>query len=287
MSARIATQKLRHNPMRWHGVLDLAFSRDAERTLMERRRVCMPLAVQRPFYPEGPSVCHALALHPPGGMVGGDRLDIVLELREHAEALVSTPAAAKWYRGVARATQAVNQRVDRGARLEWLPQETIVFDGAEVEQTLRVDLGQEACWLGWEITRFGRSARGESFSHGTWRTTTEVWRGGVPLWIDRQRLAGGSRLLTSAYGLAGAPVIGTLAWLGKGVTPELVAAARTRWEIIGADGEVGTTRLAEGLLCRYRGPSSAAARAWFIAVWDLLREHDGGRAACPPRIWFT
>src|SRR5258706_3932982 len=131
---------------RWHGEIDLAFHRDGNRTALERRRVRMPLALQRPFYPEGESVCHVLVLHPPGGMVGGDRLDISIDVGESAEALISTPSAAKWYRGLMRATQSVTHLVAPRARLEWLPQETIVFDGADVEQRLRVDLASEATW---------------------------------------------------------------------------------------------------------------------------------------------
>ena len=274
-------------PPAWHGCLDLGFTRAADRTVLERRRVCMPLALQRSFYPEGPAVCHALLLHPPGGMVGGDRLDITLDLSAGAEALVSTPSAAKWYRGLAPAAQTVRHRLAPGARLEWLPQETIVFDGADVQQTLRVDLALDATWCGWEITRFGRSARGETFDHGLWRMQAEVWRDGAPLWIDRQRLAGGSRLLRSAYGLAGAPVIGTFAWVGRAVSCDVVDAARAQWIDAQYAGDAGVTRLEHGMLCRYRGPSSSDARAWFTAVWNLIRRHDRGRDARPPRIWNT
>lgn len=283
----VASDRRAADPAAWHGRIDLAFSRANERTVVERRRVQMPLAVQRPFYPEGPRVCHALVLHPPGGMVGGDRLDITLEMSEHAEACVGTPAAGKWYRGGAAATQTVLHRLGAGARLEWLPQETIVFDGARVRQEARVELAPESAWLGWDITRFGRTARGEVFESGSWRMHTEVWRGRAPLWIDRQRLDGGSRLLRSGYGLAGAPVIGTFAWVGKAATPALVDAARAAWEAGDHIGESGVTRLAEGLLCRYRGSSSADARAWFAAVWNLVRAYDGRGVASTPRIWTT
>ncbi|MFL6711521.1 MAG: urease accessory protein UreD [Sulfurifustis sp.] len=282
-----ATDAHRGPRPRWHGRLALGFVRDGERTVVERRDVCMPLAMQRPFYPEGARVAHVLALHPPGGMVGGDRLDIALDVQPGAEALVSTPAAAKWYRGVARAAQQVRHRVAENGRLEWLPQETIVFDGADVEQNLRVELEAGATWFGWDITRFGRSARGERFSAGTWRMATEVWRDGAPLWVDRQRLEGGSRLLSSRFGLADAPVVGTAAWIGRVATAALVDAARAAWDDARLEGEGGVTRLEEGMLCRYRGPSSAAARSWFIAVWELLRMYDRNRPACAPRIWST
>ena len=110
---------------------------------------------------------------------------------------------------------------------------------------------------------------------------------GEPLWIDRQQLTGGSRLLDSAYGLASQPVIGTLVWIGQAATPALVDSARELWSAQADVGAAGTTRLPLGLLCRYRGPSSSAARRWFTAVWDMLRREYRGRAAQAPRIWST
>lgn len=247
----------------------------------------MPLALQRPFYPEGEQVCHVVALHPPGGMVGGDRLDIDIELRDGAEALVTTPSAAKWYRGVLPAEQQINARVAAGAHLEWLPLETIVFDRAQARQMLHVELAPNATFLGWEVTRFGRSACGETFTDGSWRATMEVWREGKPLWIDRQRLHGGSAAMRGAYGLAGHPVSATLVFIGHVLESDVIERARMLWGAGGYQGEAGATRLPEGMLCRYRGPSSADARAWFTAVWDALRRHVRGRAAQAPRIWRT
>lgn len=271
----------------WHGRLELGFARQDQCTQLVNRLVCMPLALQRPFYPEGPQVCHILLLHPPGGLVGGDRLEVNLDLQPASEVLVTTPAAGKWYRSEREAQQLTRMQLAPGAHLEWLPQESIVFDGAFARQQLHVELSPGATWLGWDITRFGRSACGEQFRHGQWRAQTEVWRAGEPLWIDRQQLTGGSRLLDSAYGLASQPVIGTLVWIGQAVTPALVDSARELWVALAAPGETGTTRLPQGLLCRYRGQSSSAARQWFTGVWDLLRREHRGRAAQAPRIWST
>lgn len=271
----------------WHGRLELGFVRVADGTELVKRSVCMPLAVQRPFYPEGPQVCHVLLLHPPGGLVGGDRLEVHLDLQPASEVLVTTPSAGKWYRSEQEAQQVTHIELADGAHLEWLPQESIVFDHAHARQQLHVELAPGATWLGWDITRFGRSASGEQFRHGQWRSQIEVWRAGEPLWIDRQQLTGGSRLLDSAYGLAGQPVIGTLAWIGQALPPAVVERARDLWTTLAAEGEAGVTRLPQGLLCRYRGPSSSVARHWFTAVWDLLRREQRGRAAQAPRIWST
>ncbi|MCR4300962.1 MAG: urease accessory protein UreD [Sulfuricaulis sp.] len=282
-----AAEKFRTNSGVWHGQLGLVFSRAGDRTVLEARRATMPLAIQRPFYPEDPRVCHALILHPPGGMVAGDHLEIDITLGNGAWGVISTPSAGKWYRGAAPARLSVVARVGRDAALEWLPQESIVFDGANARQSLRVELAPGACWCGWDIVRFGRSARGERFTNGAWRSDIEVWRGSQPLWVDRQRLDPGSGLVERPYGLGGAPVVGGMAWIGRPVSPALIESARRIWQDNTRAGEAGVTRLPEGMLCRYRGPSSAEARGWFTSVWDLLRREHLGRPAPAMRIWST
>jgi len=143
--------------------------------------------VQRPFYPEEPDVCHSVMLHTAGGVVGGDRLSLNFRLGPNAHTLITTAAAGKIYRSNGlEARQSIQMQVATGACLEWFPQEIIVFNGAIYRQDLRVELDPGASWLGWEITRFGRSARGERFLQGEWRSHTEIWQQGRPLWIDRQ-----------------------------------------------------------------------------------------------------
>lgn len=248
-----------------------------------------PLKVQRPFYPEGPGVCHSVILHTAGGMVGSDRLSLNIHLQPNAQALITTAAASKIYRSNGLpATQTIHMQVDADACLEWLPQETILFNGAIYRQDIRVELVPNATWLGWEITRFGRSARGEKFSSGEWRSHTEIWQQGQPLWIDRQWLPGCEEIITSPHGLAGYPITASLTWIGKPVSLELVKKVRNLWH--GQDahptsGEAGVTRLTHGFLCRYRGASTTEARNWFTAVWHLLRQSLLKRPAMLPRVW--
>lgn len=242
-----------------------------------------PLKVQRPFYPEG-DVCHSVVLHTDGGVVGGDRNSLNFHLEPHAKTLITTAAASKIYRSNGlQAKQSLQMQVDAGATLEWLPQETIVFNGAIYRQDLRVELAVGGSWLGWDITRFGRSARGERFLQGEWRSHTEVWQQGHPLWIDRQWLPGGAAI-NSPHGLAGQSVVGSLVWVGQAVEPEIVAKSRALWaaECL---GQAGVTRLTSGILCRYRGSNSAEVRNWFTAVWQLLRLSYLGRPVCLPRVW--
>ncbi|MGC1392656.1 MAG: urease accessory protein UreD, partial [Coleofasciculaceae cyanobacterium] len=198
----------------------------------------------------------------------------------------TTAAATKVYRSNGKlARQLIQIKVETGACLEWLPQETIIFNGAQYRQDLRVELALGASWLGWEITRLGRSARGEKFEKGEWRSHTEVWQQGRPLWIDRQWLPATPTILDSPHGLAGQPVVATLAWVGQPISPDIIEKARMLMPATTQPGEAGVTELQSGLLCRYRGNSTTEARNWFTDVWQLLRLSLLGRNITKPRVW--
>ncbi len=273
----------------WHGRLNLAYANRSGATQIIRNEMQAPLKVQRPFYPEGKEVCHSVILHTAGGVVGGDRLSMNFHLEPNARSLITTAAAGKIYRSSGQQSQQnIEIKVDAGANLEWLPQETIVFDGAIYRQDLRVELAPGAGILLWEILRFGRSARGEKFLSGEWRSHTEIWQQNRPLWIDRQLLKGGEKMLESPHGLAGKPVAATLAWVGEPVAADLVEKARAlqcEATIYPLNSTAGVTRIPNGLLCRYRGSSTAAARDWFVGIWHLLRLSFSERPCYLPRVW--
>lgn len=287
----------------WHGFLELRFERRGDRTILAQEAMRSPLKIQRPFYPDGPGVCHGLILHTAGGMVGGDRLDTNVVVGSAAAVVLTTATAGKVYRSTGRETQqTITVQVGAGASLAWLPQETILFESARFRQDMHVVLEPGATWLAWEIVRLGRSARGERFLTGQWRSRTQVWQGDRPLWIDAQHWPGsqGSEAAwQSPHGLGGWPVVASLVWLGQPVSRDLVSQVRQVWldladrgqssgdllgnslgdasgetvDRSGSPGETGATRLDAGLLCRYRGPSTARARAWFEAIGRLLATH--------------
>lgn len=169
--------------------------------------------------------------------------------------------------------------------MEWLPQEMIAYNHALYRQDLRVELAPTATWIGWEVTRLGRSARGEKFLQGNWRSRTEIWQSGRPLWIDPQWIKGDPEIWQSPHGLSGFPVIGSFAFIGQSVSSDIIDTARMLWTNHQYPGAAGVTRLQSGLLCRYRGPSTVDARRWFTKVWQLLRPAYLERPACPPRVW--
>lgn len=279
----------------WQGRLELEFVAREGGTRLGRSFVQAPMKVQRPFFPEGDRVCHVVTLHTAGGVVGGDRLSTQVHLAQNAHALSTTATAGKIYRSNGQvAEQTTHLRLASGGCLEWLPQETIVFDGADCRQRLRVDLEGNALWLGWEITRLGRTARGERFSGGCWRSHTEVWQDGRLLWVDPQKILGGSPALTSPHGLNNCPVAASFAIFGQPVA-QLPAdlLLQTRQLVIPASppshrlspAQHAATRLQSGLLYRYRGHSTLEARRWFIQIWHLLRPALVKRSGFLPRIW--
>jgi urease accessory protein len=270
----------------WEGVLNLTYQKIGSKTKIISAYSKAPLKIQSPFYPEGEEICHSVSLHTAGGIVGGDRLLQNIHLFPDSQSLITTAAAAKIYRSNGKsAQQEINIKLENNACIEFLPQENIVFNGAIFQQNLQVELEENTTFLGWEITRFGRTARKEIFGQGDWKSKTEIWQDGQPLWIDRQWLPGNKQVFYSNNGLAGQPVVGTLTYIGLKVTPELLTAIRQLWQNGDNRGEAGVTQLIQGLICRYRGDSTAEVKNWFLDVWGLLRSQYLGRGAIKSRIW--
>jgi urease accessory protein len=267
----------------WKARLSLGFAFLDGRTVLSERDHDGPLVVQKPLYPEGRDLCHAIIVHPPGGIAGGDELTLQARIAERASALLTMPGATKWYRSAGpRAKQSV--AFDVKGQLEWLPQETIVFDGALAESEYDVNLAAGAGLIGWDIVCLGRTGSGERFTRGSYRTSIRVRRDGKLLWLERGRIDGGSRLLESPAGLDGKPVFGTLFASSLQLNKELLSETRKAEP---ESGRGSVTLLPGILLARYLGDSSEAARRYFIALWRILRPALTGRDATEPRIWRT
>jgi len=273
----------------WQAELHLGFARRGERTVLQENRHLGPLRVQKALYPEGEAVCQALLLHPPSGIAGGDHLSIDIRLDADAHAQITTPGAGKWYRSAgAPASQAVTLNVGAGATLEWLPQESIVFDGAIARLDSRIVLAEDSRYLGWDILCLGRAAAGERFARGRFDLFCRIERAGKPLWIERGGFTGNDAMLASPAGWAGATVSGTLLCS----FPELPQQAATLLASCRAiapadDARHALTALPGLLIARYLGDSSEAARLWFTELWKILRPACCGRPAVIPRIWNT
>lgn len=269
---------------RWQAKLDLAYAWRDGSTIPTRRAHAGPLRVQKHLYPEGPEVCQHIIVHPPGGIAGGDQLHIAIDLAPQAHALITSPGAAKWYCGYGQqAGQHLQVQLAEAAVLEWLPQETIVFDGAEVMIQSRFDLAETAQLFWLDVFCLGRPASGELFQSGRWWQNAEIYRAGRPVWLEQFNVCGGDPLLDSPIGLAGDSVLGNLIWVGAPVPEAVIEACRA----LVLPGRLAISQLPDVCLVRYLGSSAEAAQAALRAVWRLLRPAVLGREAIAPRIWAT
>lgn len=270
----------------WYAELELAYARQGDSTRPVLRRHQGPLRVQKHLYAEGAEVCQHIIVHPPGGIAGGDRLNIRVQVQEQAWAQLTSPGAAKWYRAAGPAYQQLDIQVAAGATLEWLPQETIVYSAAQAELTTRIELQGDARLLYWDMVALGRPAADERFDLGHFQSHLDIRRDGKLLWHERQRVVGGDGLLDSPIGLDGNPVFATLLVTGE-IDADLLEHCRDLTAERHARVRGDLTQLQGLLVARCLASEALHARAWLIDLWRSLRPALLGRDAVPPRIWST
>src|SRR2546421_5736507 len=218
------------NPLpaaRWRARLALAFERREARSVLAARSHDGPLVVQKPLYPEGESVCHAIVVHPPAGIAGGDELLIEVEAREGSSVLLTTPGAAKWYRSAgpwARSRVSIDAKC--ASAVEWLPQETILYDDSLADIGWEARLAADARLIAWDVVCLGRRGSGERFEGGRCRIETRLWREGKLAWVERGRIEPGSRIAASPAGLDGCTVFGTMIVAAPAIDAAWLAACR-------------------------------------------------------------
>jgi urease accessory protein len=268
----------------WRASLSLGFADDGGTTRLVERRHSGPLRVQKPLYPEGGAVCHAIIVHPPGGVVGGDQLELSATVGEGARAFLTTPGAAKWYKANGKVSrQSVRLHAAAGASIEWLPQETIFFDHAHVELEQDITLAAGASYIGCDILCMGRSASGERFSSGRVVQRTRIRQGARLLWWEQGALTPDG--MASPLGMGGHTVCATLLAVGAALPAAVLAQLRS--EAAAAGAQFGATQMKGLLVVRHLGDDSEAAREIMLAAWRTVRPHLLGRAPFDPRSWRT
>jgi urease accessory protein len=277
--------------MAWPAALQLHYHRERDRTVAGSRHEG-PLRVLKALYPEGPAVCHHVLVHPPGGIAGGDTLALDLQLDAGSHALLTTPGATRFYRSAGEpAAQQVQAALAPGARLEWLPLETIAYDGCRAENRLRFELADGAEMIGRELLVLGLAASGAPFRRGSVRQTVDL----PGAWLERGHTdAADARLLESPLGWAGRRVLGTL-WFGAGTAlaparrDALLDAARAAVERAPALAAHAGATAPHGRVVVLRALAERAEPLMqlFDRVWAAWRERAWERAAAAPRIWRT
>jgi urease accessory protein len=263
----------------WRAALRLRFAADQQRTRLIERQNTGPLVVQRPFYPEG-GLCHVYIVHPPGGVVGGDELELDVQAGPGVELLLTTPAAGKFYRSAGAAAQLRQQLCAEDALLEWLPQENIHYPGAIARVSTVVQLHGAARFIGWELSCFGLPASNALFDRGEVRQRFELWHGGQPLLMERPAID--AEVAAARWGLAGQVACGTLL-----VYPGDESLLQRVRSVAREDVTLACSVVDGVLVCRAMAARADALRALMVSLWQQLRPALAGRAALLPRIWAT
>lgn len=275
----------------WLARLELNFQQLRSGTRLTGRRHVGPLLVQKAFYPEADSAgarssgpCHVYVIHPPGGVASGDSLELHADLETGSHALLTTPAAGKFYRrGEAGPARVVQTFSVRSATLEWLPQENIFYPNSAVDLRTIVDLSGSARFIGWEIGCLGLPASGRDLEGGELRLGFELWREGSPLLLER--LAVTRANLSPRWGLADHHALGTAMFYPAGRQDLDLARAALPDNCI--ERTVACTLIENVLVCRAVARRTDCLKTAFAALWRALRPTLADREAVTPRIWAT
>jgi urease accessory protein len=274
--------------MAWAAHLQLDYALENQRTVA-RHVHSGPLRILQSLYPEGDAVCHNVLVHPPGGLVGGDTLDIELRVRSGAHGLVTTPGATRFYRSDGPvALQNTRITLESGSRLEWLPLEALCYSGCHAENHLTMALEPGAELLGWDVTALGLPQADLPFVQGSLRQHIEV----PGVWLERGTLrADDHRLLESPAGLAGMRCMASLFFVAGSPLPrarkelalDAVRALLAEHPLASRAG--ATSPHPQVVVVRVLAPLVEPAmqllrllrRAWRAVLWE--------KEASSPRIW--
>lgn len=282
----------------WHASLFLRFQQNLRGCRLIDSAHRGPLYVQKAFYPEGQDTAHVYLLHPPGGMVSGDRLALKVELEARARVLMTTPGAGRVYRARPDRSlqhQTIRFELSQDAIMEWFPQETIVYPGANARLDTHVSLGKGSCYLGWEICCLGLPASALNFDSGELRQRLFIEHDGAPVFVESFNVSDRNRsICDAAVGLSGRSVSGVFVagplrdqGMDDVSREKLLNSLRAVFSDMSDGAECGVTLFNNFIVARYLGHCSEQARHSFIRLWGILRPLLSGRDACLPRIWAT
>jgi urease accessory protein len=274
--------------MVWHAQLQLDYRLEAGRTVA-RHHHTGPLRILQSLYPEGDAVCHNVLVHPPGGLVGGDTLELQVHAHADSHGLITTPGATRFYRSDgALAVQRTHLSLDAGARLEWLPLEALCYDGCLAQNHLRMELRPGAELLGWDITALGLPHAQLPFLHGHLSQHIEV----PGVWLERGTMdAADQRLMHSPVGLANHKCLASLFFvagqpLARNRRDALLEATRATLADHALAATAGATSPnPQVVLVRVLAPVVEPAMQLLRELRRVWRSQLWNTASADPRIW--
>lgn len=276
--------------MTWHASLQLDYRLEADRTVA-RHQHKGPLRLLRSLYPEGHSICHNVLVHPPGGLVGGDTLDVSVTAGDRAHGLITTPGASRFYRSDGQtALQRTTITLNPSARLEWLPLEAICYNGCQAENHLKLNLAPQSEFLGWDVTALGLPLSSQPFDSGSYLQHIEV----PGVWLERGHLqASDRRLMNSPLGMAGQRCLASLFFVsGTKIERRRRSGALDIARSLIASHSLRTTAGATSpddqvVVVRVLAPVVEPAMHLMRELWAAWRQHFWHISHAPPRIWST
>lgn len=284
MLTSVIANRKQESVARWPASLDIEFSVRPEKTVPSKIKHFGPLRVQRPFYPEKDGCCHLYLLHPPGGVVGGDALEISVVANEKSQSLITTPGATKIYRS--NTSSKIHQSISLKEKsvLEWMPQETILFNEAQTVITTDVNLTGDSQLFFWDILCLGLPVNNEMFSVGSCQQFLKIYRDGKPLLIENNNFEGGSELMAASWGMRGFYVNAVSVMTSN--NSDIVE--KIRGKIHSGENCLFAVTKKQGLvICRYMGNSVDEAKRFFQQAWVVWRHCELDKDVVVPRIWGT
>ena len=265
---------------RWaDGVAEVSFAQVDGGTRLKHLYQSDPCRVLFPRQADG-TPKEAVIVTTSGGVVGGDRLTFEIGASADCVATVTTQAAEKIYRAAGADSEIdVSISADDCGFLEWMPQETILFDGARLRRRTRLDVGGTARVLAGEIVVFGRRARDEKFTYGFLHDDWRIFKDGRLVWADALHLEGAiDDRIADVHAFDGAAAVATAIY----AAPDAAAHLETARELI---GEGGASCVDGILVIRMVNGDAAALRAGFARFWKNFRHETAGLPATLPRVW--
>lgn len=294
------------SPLAWEASLQLEFDVKNDQVRMARCSHVGPLRVQQPFYYKSGGECHVYVLHPPGGFVGNDKLEIGGVLGKRSKVLITTPSAGKFYRVLPEAIQRqkIKWQIEADSSFAWLPQENIFFEGCHAHIETTFEITGSGHLFSWDMAVFGRHASGENFDIGNVRQDLCLVRDGKLLFKERFLLGvdtrnGGVKTKASSelfgreiqhegWGLDGRHVMASAILCGSSYVSRFkqIQSLVMSWSKNKQVGISGVTLKNEVVIIRYIGIKISDCRQKFEELKQLLRA-ERAHGFERPRIWNT
>lgn len=265
----------------WIASLKLQFRYKNKKTFLYRKDHTGPLLVQHVFYPEK-KVCHVYIIHPPGGIVSGDLLNINVKLKEFSQVLITNPSSTKFYCSYNKNISVIKQKfyLEQNSSLEWVPQSNILFANAIVNLENHFFIDKKSKLFAWDSFCFKKDNTKISniFGNGTLITSLQIWQGNLPLLNEKLRIINGdlSILLKKYYFISTIIVFPCNNYL-------LQLACKITYK----NCIIGSTLLDNLLIIRTLNTNNISMQNITYKIWSMLRPYIIGENVCKPRIWNT